>query len=553
VSTGSTKSGKKKRVKTHPAETDDPRRESVVEGGIPENVWKYGAIGIFIVAAILRLYDLDLVPLHHDEGVNGNFLVRLVREGAYRYDPENYHGPTLYYFSAIIPWITKILFGAEASETYGLTTFNIRLVTVVFGLATLGLVFMLRKQLGTLATLSAGLMLAISPGAVYLSRYFIHESLFVFFTLGIVVAFVRFYEERSPSYLIMAGASAALLFATKETAFISVGVLIIALGITLYYVPLHRKVFGPAAPKRKKAPPQTTRLHTVLNEMGGKPTVFVVAFFGLLTFATVYLLFYSSFFQNPKGINDSFQTFAIWKKTGDVAHVHPWPQYIIWLMRQEGALLFLGAIGAALVVLTPKRPLALFFALWSFGLIAAYSIIGYKTPWLLLNFVVPLAVIAGYGIQAVYELDRGQLRLVSAMLFVAITIGVYQCIDLNFINYDNDKAKYVYVYAHTTRPTLDLVNEIDRIAKEESGPTTGMTIISPDYWPLPWYLRGYSRVGYYGRMAATTEPIIIANANQAVEVEANFGEAYEHVLSKAEHGTFQLRPGVNLLLYRRRR
>ena len=553
MSTGSTKSGKKKRVKTHPAETDDPRRESVVEKDIPERVWKYGSIGIFIVAAILRLYDLSLVPLHHDEGVNGNFLVRLVREGAYRYDPENYHGPTLYYFSAIIPWITKILFGAETSETYGLTTFNIRLVTVVFGLATIALVFMLRKQLGTLATLSAGLLLAISPGAVYLSRYFIHESLFVCFTLGIVVAAVRFYEERSPSYLIMAGASAALLFATKETAFISAGVLIIAFAITLYYVPLHRRMFGPATPKRKKGRTSTTQLNTVLNEMGGRTTVVVVAILAVITFAAVYLLFYSSFSQNPKGINDSFQTFAIWRKTGDVAHVHPWPQYIIWLMRQEGALLFLGAIGAALVVLMPKKPLALFFALWSFGLIAAYSLIDYKTPWLLLNFVVPLAVIAGYGIQAVYELDRGQLRLVSAMLFVAITIGVYQCIDLNFINYDNDKAKYVYVYAHTTRPTLDLVKEIDRIAKEESGPTTGMSIISPDYWPLPWYLRGYSRVGYFGRMAATTEPIIIANANQEVEVEANFGEAYDKVPSKDPDGTFQLRPGVNLLLYRRRR
>ena len=555
MSTSSTKSGSKNRAKTHPAETDHPRRavDSAVEGRIPENVWRFGVVGILITGAILRLYDLSLVPLHHDEGVNGNFLVRLVREGAYRYDPENYHGPTLYYFSAIIPWLTKILFGTETSETYGLTTFNIRLVTVVFGLATIGLVFMLRKQLGTLATLSAGLLLAISPGAVYLSRYFIHESLFVFFTLGIVVALVRFYEERSPSYLVMAGASAALLFATKETAFISAGVLIIAFAITLIYVSWYRKVFEPTTPRRKKGRTPTTPLNTVLNEMGGRTMVVVVAILAVITFAAVYLLFYSSFFQNPKGINDSFQTFAIWRKTGDVAHVHPWPQYIIWLMRQEGALLFLGAIGAALVVLMPKRPLALFFALWSFGLIAAYSIIDYKTPWLLLNFVVPLAVIAGYAIQAVYELDRGQLRLVSAMLFVAITVGLYQCIDLNFVNYDNDKAKYVYVYAHTTRPTLDLVREIDRIAKEESGPTTGMTIISPDYWPLPWYLRGYSRVGYYARMAATTEPIIIANANQEVEVEANFGELYDKVPSKDPDGTFQLRPGVNLLLYRRRR
>src|SRR6185503_5900560 len=188
------------------------------EPDIPEKAWRIGVIAIFVIAAFLRLYDLNLVPLHHDEGVNGNFLVRLVREGAYTYDPANYHGPTLYYFSAIIPWFTKALFGNTARDNYGLTTFTIRLVPVVFGLATIWLIFLLRRRLGTVATLTAGLMLAVSPGAVYLSRYFIHETLFVFFTLGIVVAVVRFYDERNSAYLIPAAASAALLFATKETA-----------------------------------------------------------------------------------------------------------------------------------------------------------------------------------------------------------------------------------------------------------------------------------------------------------------------------------------------
>ena len=46
-------------------------------------------------AAILRL---DLKPFHHDEGVNGWFLLNLVRPPhRYRYDPANYHGPTLYF------------------------------------------------------------------------------------------------------------------------------------------------------------------------------------------------------------------------------------------------------------------------------------------------------------------------------------------------------------------------------------------------------------------------------------------------------------------------
>jgi predicted membrane-bound mannosyltransferase len=119
------------------------------------NVWRIAVILIFVIAAVLRLYNLDLVPLHHDEGVNGNFLVRLVREGAYQYDPENYHGPTLYYFSALWPWIVRVLFGRTAAETYGLTTFAIRMIPAVFGLATIGLIFLLRRHLGTIATLSA--------------------------------------------------------------------------------------------------------------------------------------------------------------------------------------------------------------------------------------------------------------------------------------------------------------------------------------------------------------------------------------------------------------
>ena len=117
--TGSTKSGKKARANNRAAERNIPRREPEVAApvqDIPENAWRIGVIIIFLIAAGLRLYDLNLVPLHHDEGVNGNFLVRLVREGAYQYDPQNYHGPTLYYFAALIPWTTKIFLALQPAR-----------------------------------------------------------------------------------------------------------------------------------------------------------------------------------------------------------------------------------------------------------------------------------------------------------------------------------------------------------------------------------------------------------------------------------------------------
>ena len=549
MTTSSIRSSSKKARSGYRADESAGREEAATLDGVPQNVWRIGTIVTLVIAAALRLYNLNLVPLHHDEGVNGNFLVRLVRENVYVYDPENYHGPTLYYFAALIPWATKLLFGTSARENLGLTTFTIRLIPALFGIGTIALVFLLRKRLGTVATLAAGMMLAVSPGAVYLSRYFIHETLFVFFTLAIVVSAVRFYDDRNPAYLIPVGASAALLFATKETAMISAGVLIIAFALTLIYRRITGQVSKRPGTKRRK---EKSFLSRLFDEMGGTAHVVYNLVLALILFLALYLLLYSSFTKNYQGINDSLKTFEVWTKTGRVAHVHPAYMYLVWLFRIEATLLLLGAAGAFLVVLKPKNSLALFCGLWSFGLIAAYSLIPYKTPWLLLNFVVPLALIAGYAVQVVYELDRQQLRLVAGLFLIVIGVATYQMIDLNFINYDNDDTKYVYVYAHTRRGILELVNQVEQVSKEHNDDLTGITIVSPDYWPLPWYFRNFSRVGYFGRMAATSEPLIIANANQKDEVEATFGAVYRQVPSKAKDGTYELRPGVNLLLYVRR-
>ena len=542
MATSSTKSNVSRKSKK---DTSAPNVQPAPD--IPERVWLIAAISIFCLAAVLRLYDLNLVPLHHDEGVNGNFLLSLVRDGRWNYDPRNYHGPTLYYFTAVVPWVIKLLFGTGASETYGLNTIVIRLVTALFGLATIGLVFLLRRRLGTVATLTAGLLLAISPGAVYLSRYYIHESLFVFFTLGIVVAAVRFYDQRNPFYLIVAAVSAAMLFATKETAMISAGVLIIALVCTYLYPRVFAALF------RGRMPHRSDSSGSFVADLGGFGLLAICIGMSLIAFVLLNVILYSSFFKNfPQGVYDSLSTFKVWTKTGQMAHVHPPITYIQWLAKQEAGPLALGVIGAVFVIVRPVNRFALFVGLWAFGLIAAYSLVPYKTPWLALNFIIPLSLIGGYAVQRIFELERGQLRLPIAIVVLASLLGLYQTIDLNFFNYDNDSTYYVYVYAHTKRGTKDLVDVIERVVKEGGqGGKTGITIVSPDYWPLPWYLRQYTRVGYYGRMSPSTEPLIIASVGQRAEMESLFGGLYEEVPSSVPGGAFELRPGVDLVLYRR--
>jgi uncharacterized protein (TIGR03663 family) len=526
-------------------------------GEISQRTFRISAAAILIAGAFLRLFHLALVPLHHDEGVNGNFLVSLVRNGTYTYDPNNYHGPTLYYFSAIFAWIARFFGGVGARDAYGLTTFNIRFVTAAFGVATVCLALLLRKRLGAIGALSAAALIAISPGAVYLSRYFIHESLFVFFMFGIIVAAVKYYDTGAGVYLILAAISAALMTATKETWVINAPVLLIALITTNVYFWLRKKMTAPHGNESGEGEP-------FLARFGGPISVATVALVAFTVFIVVNVLFYSSFFSNyPKGVNDSLQTLALWRKRTH-EHAHPWYQYIRWLLQKESIVLILGGIGALIALWRADNRFALFVAQWAFGLLAAYSLVGYKTPWIALNFIVPLALTSGYTLDVFYrklrDLNQPLFFLAPAVLIVAFC--GYQMYQLNFVYYDDDK--YVYVYAHTRRETLVMLDQIDQIAKQmKTGHDTGVAIVSPEYWPLPWYFRDYKRVGYYQKVVPTTEPVIIGSVGQEEEIKATYGDQYQQIDSsklndprvlpdRNPNGSFSLRPGVDLLLYVRK-
>jgi uncharacterized protein (TIGR03663 family) len=684
VSTTSTRSRRKKRQNTprnkegaSATKTSVPNATSASAevAEVSQRTWRLTSAGILILGAFLRLYNLSLVPLHHDEGVNGNFLVTLVREGKYTYDPQNYHGPTLYYFSAVIPWVTRFFGGKTFADNYGLTTFNIRFVTAAFGIATIGLALLLRKRLGTVGACSAAAIIAISPGAVYLSRYFIHESLYVFFTLGIVVAALKYYDTGRAVYLILATISAALMIATKETWIINGPVLLIALVSTDIFVSarerkIPRMSLGLAIGLPAGFPagavisavifvllaalhaifPSVLSIPSILlrsmglwrfmlvgavggaviglvtgmlhatRRFGGLIPIVTIVLVAFTAFILVNVLFYSSFFTNyPKGINDAFQTLNLWRQRTD-EHAHPFLQYFEWLRQMESPVLLLGAVGAAIAVWRGDNRFALFAAQWAFGLLVAYSLVKYKTPWISLNFIVPLALVGGYTLNQLYrraaepwvplalaggamalvvygrmvklkdinegfssgvtwdfDIAKHWLAIVAILLlamyagyalysrydrsklsqhfYVAATIALgvlsYQMYQLNFVHYDDDQ--YAYVYAHTRRETLMMLAEVDRIAKlMKTGNDTGIALVSPDYWPLPWYLRDYKRVGYYQRIVPTTEPIIIGSKAQEEELKTNYGDRYQMVNSGVDDGAYPLRPGVDLVLYVRK-
>ncbi len=496
--------------------------------------WALACATILIVAAVLRFYKLELKPLHNDEGVNAFFFLRLFRENFYRYDPANYHGPTLYYFALITSSVNTLFLGDR-----GVNIIALRSVPVMFGLATVYLIFCLRKFLGSTAAFVGATLLAVSPGAVYFSRDFIHEAIFVFLTLALVIAALKAYENATWTSSLMFSILAALLFATKETAGISIGVLCLALAATLFW-------------RSRTIPSNSTSAEFIsqfLDRLGGPARAARLLLACTAMFVALSIIFYSSFLDNARsGLRDAVTSLKLWANTGTTAHKHGIFTYFLWLGKEESPLLLLGAAGTLIAALR-RKCFPLFCGLWAFGLIAAYSLIPYKTPWLTLNFLAPLALASGYAATETYNLLHSRSQLASRawviLLIAAMAVSLFNTWQLNFYRYDDDRNPYVY--AQTRRGFLDMVGRVNAIAKASgTGLQTSIAIMSPDYWPLPWYLRDYPGAGYYGRITQNRTDIVIASAPQAVLLKGLLGADYEQV------GEYPLRPGVNLVAFARK-
>lgn len=490
-------------------------KEPAAPAELPDRVWRIAASAILAGSALLRLYALGLKPLHHDEGVNGLFLARLLHEGTYRYDPANFHGPTLYYLAALVARVNGLFRGD------GLSDASVRVITVIFGIATVALVLWMRRLLGTREALVAAALIAVSPGAVFYSRYFIHETLFVFFTLAVAVCGWQAWKQSDPGYLPIGALAAAFLFATKETALASLVVLAMAVATQRVWVRL-RGGPQPAAP-----PPWPRASNYVL--------------LSVVVFGAVYVVLYSSFFTNPKGIRDAIDSLTIWTRTGFSMEFFPKYAYLTWIGREEWPLLLAALVGTAVAVWTKPGGFAAFAGIWAGGLFAVYTLIPYKEPWLAMNFTIPAAIAGGYGAVRLWERTR-VLWLLGLGLAIML---LYQTIHLNFVRYDDEAEPYVYM--QTTREINDLVHAVNAVAaRTHSGNRMAIAIVAPEYWPLPWYLRDYKDAGYWGRIIDTQAPVVISSKVQAWDLKDRLGPAYQFI------GFYDLRPGVTLALFTRK-
>lgn len=476
--------------------------------------------------------------MHADEAVQGLKFIELLERGSYRYDANEFHGPTLNYLS--LP--AARLRGER--DRYALTETTLRVIPVVFGVGLILLLPLLADGLGRNSTLGAGLFTAVSPAFVFYSRYYIHEMLLVFFTFMFLCACWQYTRNKKRGWAALAGVALGLMHATKETFVLPLLAMVAAWLITMFWE--RRCAKQPATGTDR---PATFRWRDVIA--------------GLCMAVAVSVTFYTSFFAHWRGAIDSVLTYLPWlqRAGGASPHIHPWSFYLERLVyysrpgghvSTEGVLLVLAGIGAIAAFrprLLPQSDskLVRFLMVYSLALTIAYSAISYKTPWCLLGFHHGFILLAGVGTAALF-------RACSTAL-PKVVCGIILACGLAHLGAQTWRAAYTqpadrlnpYVYAHTAPDLLRLVDKVSAIARAHPDPDKfAIQVMAPggDYWPLPWYFRIYRHTGWWNNIPEDPyASVMVVGARFHADLDEKSEKRWLMV------GFFEDRPGVFFELY----
>jgi uncharacterized protein (TIGR03663 family) len=379
------------------------------------------------------------------------------------------------------------------------------------------------------------LFMAVSPPAVYYSRYFIQETLLVTFTLATIVCARAAWRTRSLAWAIATGASIGLMQATKASAPLF---LVTALLASLVAIRITH------SPTRERA---DTSRETGSIRSSSRLRQLAIAL--LAAFITAALL-YSSFGTNLDGLRDAVTVYAqaltrFGAEATPTGHEKPWWYYLrMFGWYREGGLVWHQAAFSALaiagaVVAFVRRVVFLRgVALYTLTIVGAFSFFAYKTPWHVVHFVPGMAVLAAGTLIAIARLRTG--RLVAVAFAILVTATLYQQTGRAAFLRPGDQ-RNPYAYVHSSADVLKYRALAEAAAARAPGEP--IRVISEEYWPLPWYLRGIPRVGFYSTPPENCDgALVIVSANQADAVRAKLRGKYRESF-------LGLRPGFACILF----
>ena len=181
---------------------------------------EWGFVLIALVAAMLRLWELDGRVMHYDEAIHLHYAWKLARGVEFLHSPWM-HGPLQVEMAAVF---IKVL---------GDTDFVARLPYAMFGTALVILPYFLRRELGEKGAICAAVILTFSPSLLYFSRFGRNDILMVVWALLLLIFLWKYTQSSRARYLYGSAAVTALMLASKETAYFVIlfmGLAALALG-----------------------------------------------------------------------------------------------------------------------------------------------------------------------------------------------------------------------------------------------------------------------------------------------------------------------------------
>jgi len=460
---------------------------------------------IILLATLLRLWALDLKPAHFDEGINGWFVDQMKASGFYHYDPENYHGPL--YFYVLFVFLSLL----------GRNLWALRLPAVLASIASVWMALRFDRFFGSTAARLGALALAVSPAAVFYGRYAIHESLFVASLIITTLGLLRLWKDSRRRDLAITASGVTLLLLLKETAVIHLVCFALAAGcLTLWQriVPSH-----PAIPLAR-------------HKWNSRDLLKCYA-----ASVLVLVFFYSGTFLNWGGVPDFLKAYIKWFQTGSSAGGHVKKDYQIgqfaflnwyWLAlmaRYEWPTL-LGLLYTVRLV-WPAPAQQRYLAIYGLGVLIAYSIVPYKTPWCIISILWPFLLLFGCAVEELWQ--KTQFHLVVALLTaLLLTASLLITLRLNFRHFADPSDPYVYVQ---TMPEIAVVTEpiLGLAAQDSRNHAMSGQIELESYYPLPWIFGDFTRIGYYGKEempAVLGGDFIIALTAEQKVIEERLREPY---------------------------
>lgn len=457
---------------------------------------------LFLVPAVIWLAlawpGLGSRILHTDEAVNAAIVGGILEGRGFDYQSQDHHGPAYFALSAVIANIFSVRDFVSLDEAVLRSSAVASGLLVIVGLACLA------ASLGFTPVFLAALLWSVSPLALYFGRYAIHETLFVAFSVGLLAALLRWQARSGLLSAASVGVLAGLLLATKETAIAIFAVCAVSAIISGWR-------------------PNSIQKREGLLALGVFSIVVVQAF----TWG----------FQKPAAIVELARSFPGYlARAGGQGHEKSVFYYFELLFGSPTGLLVAGLaiLGLWAVVRHCTSQGWRFLGVYAVGVVVVFSVIPYKNPWLALNLWWPLLMLAGFGL---VELKPRWLAWVA--LGLAGVLALQEVGDRVYRRAAEERNPYAY--AHTSE---DLARILPALAAKDAaaGREVTVAVLADDPWPLPWLLRGRTRVGYWSSVAPLPDADVWIVDAAAAERNAGAFEGRRPAL-------FGQRPGVLLVLY----